>query len=657
VGGALHSSSHQTIRAISDGAEQMKKQIVASLFAVLPLAAEAQSNVPADAELFKPATGQGYFGVTGADILANFRFTAGAFLNYARRPFAVFSAPDNALVLSPVANNVAFDVVAAIGLKNLVEIGVGLPVALFQNGDDLADIGGVGTVQSGQLGDPRIVAKLKLIGNPEDPADAPFALSLFGEARLPVLEQSGANFFGSGTFSALGGLAFRTGASKLSLGGNLGFLFRPEKSQIENITIGNDIKYGLGLGYKVNDAITATGELDGALSIESQTNAEGEAGGLHAPAELRAGAKIAIGKTKSLLVPVGLGVGLNNGVGAPDFRLFAGVTYVAQDLDPDKDGILIPLDSCPKDAEDMDGFEDSNGCPEVDNDQDGVLDAAPDACLNEAEDKDTFKDEDGCPDPDNDADGVNDTGDRCPNEAEDKDSFKDEDGCPEVDNDEDGIADKEDECPLDSGAAEFKGCPDTDADKLINKNDKCPNDPEDFDKFQDEDGCPELDNDNDGISDASDLCPNDPENKNGEKDEDGCPDEVKAVVSGGSIVILDKIFFDLGKATIKVVSNPVLDSVAKVLVDNPQIKKIRIEGNTDDLGDDKKNQLLSENRAKAVQDYLVKKGVDAARLEVKGNGEAVPLAPVTGLNPLTQKKELEAAREKNRRVEFVIVEQ
>ncbi|HBQ16016.1 MAG TPA: cell envelope biogenesis protein OmpA, partial [Myxococcales bacterium] len=73
-------------------------------------------------------------------------------------------------------------------------------------------------------------------------------------------------------------------------------------------------------------------------------------------------------------------------------------------------------------------------------------------------------DEDGCPDTDNDADGVPDETDSCPTQSEDRDGFQDEDGCPEPDNDEDGVPDGLDRCPME---------------------------PEDRDRFQDEDGCPE----------------------------------------------------------------------------------------------------------------------------------------------------------------------
>jgi outer membrane protein OmpA-like peptidoglycan-associated protein len=101
---------------------------------------------------------------------------------------------------------------------------------------------------------------------------------------------------------------------------------------------------------------------------------------------------------------------------------------------------------------------------------------------------------------DRDGDGIKDDVDQCPDEPEDFDGFKDEDGCPDPDNDNDGIPDVDDHCP---------------------------NVPEDHDGFQDEDGCPEVrdgDRDGDGIPDSKDKCPDQPEDRDGFQDDDGCPD-------------------------------------------------------------------------------------------------------------------------------------
>ncbi len=126
--------------------------------------------------------------------------------------------------------------------------------------------------------------------------------------------------------------------------------------------------------------------------------------------------------------------------------------------DKDGDGILDNVDKCPKEPEDKDGFEDGDGCPDLDNDKDGIADAT-DKCPVEPEDKDGFQDDDGCPDPDNDTDGIADATDKCPLEPEDKDGFEDEDGCPDPDNDKDGVADLSDKCPNDPGPPDNNGCP------------------------------------------------------------------------------------------------------------------------------------------------------------------------------------------------------
>jgi parallel beta-helix repeat protein len=98
--------------------------------------------------------------------------------------------------------------------------------------------------------------------------------------------------------------------------------------------------------------------------------------------------------------------------------------------DSDEDGIADQDDQCPDLPEDMDGFQDTDGCPDNDNDADGMYDTR-DACPDEPEDFDGFQDGDGCPDLDNDKDGIPDSLDKCPNEPEDNNGFQDEDGCPD----------------------------------------------------------------------------------------------------------------------------------------------------------------------------------------------------------------------------------
>jgi hypothetical protein len=117
----------------------------------------------------------------------------------------------------------------------------------------------------------------------------------------------------------------------------------------------------------------------------------------------------------------------------PDWEASVAVAYAWPVLAADSDGDGIPdfEDKCPRRAEDFDGYEDRDGCPDLDNDGDTIpdqFDGAPDL----PEDLDGFEDEDGVPDLDNDSDGIVDERDMCPNEAEDLDGFEDEDGCPDM---------------------------------------------------------------------------------------------------------------------------------------------------------------------------------------------------------------------------------
>jgi outer membrane protein OmpA-like peptidoglycan-associated protein len=211
--------------------------------------------------------------------------------------------------------------------------------------------------------------------------------------------------------------------------------------------------------------------------------------------------------------------------------------------------------------------------------------------------------------------------DKCPTEPEDKDGFQDEDGCPDPDNDNDGIPDGFDQCP---------------------------NDPEDVDGFQDDDGCPDPDNDKDGIPDKLDKCPNEPETINGYQDEDGCPDKgppPKVRVEKGMIVILEKVFFATNKSLILAKSFNLLDQVASTIKANNF--KIRVEGYTDAQGKMDHNIKLSQDRAEAVRQYLIKKGIPEGNLIAVGYGPANPVAD----------NKTSKGREVNRRVEFHIMEE
>jgi outer membrane protein OmpA-like peptidoglycan-associated protein len=180
---------------------------------------------------------------------------------------------------------------------------------------------------------------------------------------------------------------------------------------------------------------------------------------------------------------------------------------------------------------------------------------------------------------------------------------------------------------------------DSDHDGIANGRDRCPDEAEDYDGFEDDDGCPEADNDHDGVLDDDDECPD----QAGPRNNDGCPTHGVVVWRHGRLVIFGKVHFETGSARIQKRSDPLLEQIAIMVKEHPEVGRIRIEGHTDNVGPPDINLRLSRERAESVRERLIALGVPRARLETQGFGESHPTAP----------NRTRAGRAKNRRVEFV----
>ena len=119
-----------------------------------------------------------------------------------------------------------------------------------------------------------------------------------------------------------------------------------------------------------------------------------------------------------------------------------------------------------------------------------------------------------------------------------------------------------------------------------------------------------------------------------------------ATLAAGRIELKGTVYFDSAKAVLQARSFPLLEEVAALMKAHPEVKKITIEGHTDGRGDAAFNLKLSADRAAAVKTWLVNAGIDAERLDSKGYGLTKPIADNATLE----------GREKNRRVEFVVME-
>lgn len=263
--------------------------------------------------------------------------------------------------------------------------------------------------------------------------------------------------------------------------------------------------------------------------------------------------------------------------------------------DLDADGVPDERDDCPETA----GLRSLHGCPDAD--RDGVPDK-DDACPENA----GLPTLQGCPDTD--LDGIADKDDNCP-ETKGVLAYR---GCPAIDRDKDGVADAEDLCPDMNGQLRWKGCPDSDGDGIPDNKDGCPGiaGPEHLR------GCP--DTDEDGIADKDDECPT----IAGLREKKGCPDALPPAPG----VPYKAVYFGSTLQDWQTTSVVTLDEVVAILNADPALLA-RLEGHTDNTGQEPANDLLAEKRAKKCLDYLISKGIAANRLNYLGFGSGRPAVP------------------------------
>ncbi len=271
------------------------------------------------------------------------------------------------------------------------------------------------------------------------------------------------------------------------------------------------------------------------------------------------------------------------------FQHTAGIVFKFGGKDTDKDGIYDKDDACPEVA----GLKEFNGCPDTD------------------------------------GDGIIDSEDACPEEA----GLKKFNGCPDTDGD--GIADKDDACPTVAGLASLKGCPDADKDGVADKDDKCPQ----VAGPKENAGCPWPDGDGDGVADKDDECPE----VAGPASNKGCP-EVTPEAIDALKTQARFIYFNTGKSTFKSADVPMrINAIAEIVKKFPN-SDLTIEGHTDNVGSERGNQKLSEERATAVKNALIERGVSSNKIKSVGYGESKPIAT----------NKTAAGRALNRRTEIII---
>jgi len=555
--------------------------VAVSTLAATPSRAQATAS-GFSLDRFNPSErGSEWFALDSLDMRGNGRPAIGLVGELAVNPLVLYN-PDGSTRATPVSDQLILHPGASLVLWDRLRVGFDLPIAAYQNGTG-GTVNGVSYpgVTSAGVGDLRLGADVRILGEYGDV----FRLAAGTQVFVPIGSQSG--YLSDGSVRVIIPRVQVAGdVGWFSYAANLGFDYRSLTESFGGTGLGSEFVFGASAGVHALDRSLLVGpELYGSTVVTS-----GSAfATANTPVELLFGAHYLA--ASSWRMGLGVAPGLTRGLGEPAVRFLASIEWAPQPgapppADRDHDGVLDVDDACPDEPGVKTDDPKTNGCP---------AEEAPAPA-------------------DRDKDGIPDADDACPDVPGVKTDDPKTNGCP-PDRDHDGIPDADDACP------DVPGVKTEDP-----KTNGCPPDP---------------DRDKDGIPNEQDACPDTPGPKNADPKKNGCP---AAAVVGKRIVILDQVKFATGSAMILPASDAILTAVLGVLTSHSEIKHLSIEGHTDNVGAAAMNKKLSGQRAASVVGWLVKHGVDPARLSSAGFGMERPI----------ETNDTAAGRQNNRRVEFHI---
>ncbi len=594
----------------------MKRPLLLSLSVLAGVGAaapHASAQIPGyAASAFEPSErGSDWFANESNDYRGKLRLSLGAVGDYGYRGVIGARNPDGTIRASLLRNQVLIHTGFALIIADRLRLGLSVPIQVHayghpatRNGDDYLP-----PVHQQSFGDIRASLDLRVAGVYGDP----ITLAVGGSVYFPLGQRE--QFTGNEVVRLDPHLDIAGDAGMFAYAMRGGYEYSQLRLRYIDTRLGNNITFGGAAGLRLVDKRLLIGpEVYGRTGISD---------GVHkhdTPIEILFGAHLNAGG--GFRINAGAGKAIDHGFGAARFRGLLGLEWFpeAERSDLDKDGIYDDQDACPNVPGVRTSDPATNGCPPPplpDRDRDGIVDrddACPDVMGVRTNDPAT----NGCPPPppDRDGDGVPDSDDACPDVAGVRTNDPKTNGCP-PDRDGDGILDKDDACPDVAG---------------IKTDDPKTN------------GCPDTDRDKDGILNDADACPDQAGPKSEDPKTSGCP---RVFIMNGLIKILEQPKFDFNKAKIKPESDSLLTEVAKVMTDHPEIKRVRVEGHTDNKGGAAYNVKLSQQRADSVINWLSSHGIAVDRLVAKGMGLTTPLVP----------NDTEANRALNRRVEFHIEDQ
>jgi len=357
------------------------------LLVIAPRAVSAQRDI--DTHRFTPALdAQGFLGVSGSATPGSLRPSFGFFLDYAYAPatLQLGVGPGAISDLAVVEHRITASASAELGLGSRAAVGVLMPVALFESAEDFGNL--QRQLRTIAAGDPLLAGRYRLLGVASDdpllPKDGP-GLGIELRARLPLGADTA--YLGEGTTRLGARVLFDMQLLGAGIGGYVGYERRMHERDFWGEQLNHELQAGAGAKVPLPSMhpFSAIGELRAAIDFQSEETSafEGELG-------LRA----AFEEWTFTLAGGGAFIGE---LGAPDARVIFGLWYAPEVADTDRDGVDDDDDKCPPLAEDPDGFEDGDGCPDPDNDNDLVPDI-DDLCPNVEALEGQDEDEDGCTD-------------------------------------------------------------------------------------------------------------------------------------------------------------------------------------------------------------------------------------------------------------------
>jgi hypothetical protein len=469
--------------------------VITAFLGLTASAASAQTLPSLDVRSWRPSTDpSASLVLEPASTPGPWNWSADLWLDYTNRPVAI-GQNGSSTALYPVQNLLGADLTASVGLGTRASVGLDLPMFLFQEGSSGLPpaVASSPRVPASGLGDLAVTGKGAILTND----NGGFGLAVLGAVTVPTGDRE--SFMSNGSATVTARVLADYSLVIASLQATLGYTLLTQHETWLGLKIGDQIPWSVGLMF--HPGIVHVLDRDDRQSWEIALHGSLPAGPVGpfgtgdpgsqalSPALLALSDRIALGHYRDAYVLLGADIGLTEAVGVPTIRAIASIGWAPRSHDRDHDGVPDDVDQCPDIPEDMDGFEDSDGCPDLDNDEDGIPDKH-DACPNVKGVKDPDPTKNGCPHP---------SAAVAPERAESAPDHMDSDG--------DGIFDIADACP------------------------KVPGEPSSDPRLN---GCPNPDHDGDTFDDDVDKCPTDPEVFNGIKDDDGCPDE-----GGHALVTVD----------------------------------------------------------------------------------------------------------------------